>query len=371
MATLAAERVTVKIDGVELSDLYGSMVLEIDLDDDLTAMCHMVLPVSQAADGTWDLLDDDRLQVWKQITVQIGFDDAGDDVFTGYITQIRPQLPSDPTQCKIELWALDASVLLDREDKLKDWPDKTDSDIATEIFESYGLTAQVDTTEVNHDSEVSTILQRETDMQFLRRLAQRNGFECFVSGDTGYFQAPALDGTPQPVLAAYGQDATNLVDISFEVNALAPASVTMTQIDHSTKEIVQVAIETTDRRVLGQLGSAALLGAGVPAARVQVAGAVTTGLPEMTALCQAVFQRGDWFVTATGEIAANAYGHVLMPHAMVTIKGVGETYSGTYYVTHVCHRLSAAGYTQQFKAVRNALRPTGSEDFGGGAGGLL
>ena len=371
MATLAAERVTVKIDGVELAELYGSMVLEVELDDDLAAMCHLVLPVSQAADGSWDLVDDDRLQVWKPIAIQIGFGDAGDDVFTGYITQIRPRLAPDPTQCRIELWALDASVLLDREDKLKAWPDKTDSDIATEIFESYGLTAQVDPTEISHDSEVSTIVQRETDMQLLRRLALRNGFECFVSGDTGYFQAPALDGAPQPVLAAYGQDATNLVDIAFEVNALAPASVAMTQIDHGTKEILQAVVATTDRRALGRLGSAALLAARVPAAQVQVARAVATGLPEMTALCQGLFQRGDWFVTATGEIAANAYGHVLTPRATVTIKGVGETYSGIYYVTHVSHRLSAAGYTQQFKAVRNGLRPTGSEDFGGAAGGLL
>ena len=35
---------------------------------------------------------------------------------------------------------MDASVLMDREDKLKDWPNKKDSDIATEIFRRYGLT---------------------------------------------------------------------------------------------------------------------------------------------------------------------------------------------------------------------------------------
>jgi phage protein D len=371
MATLAAEHVTVKIDGTELTDLYDGMTLELEIDDDLAAICHLVLPLLQATDGTWGLLDDERLQVWKQLTIQIGFDDPPEDLFTGYITQIRPQLPTDLGQCRVELWALDTSVLLDREDKLKDWPDKKDSDIATEIFESYGLTAQVEVTEISHDSEVSTIIQRETDMQFLRRLALRNGFECFVAGGTGYFQAPALDDEPQPMLAAHGQDDTNLLDIAFEINALAPSNITMTQIDHSTKEIVQAVVESSDRRALGQIGSAGLLQGGVSAAQVQVARAVATGLPEMTTLCQGLFQRGDRFVTASGEIAANAYGHVLSPRATVTIKGVGETYSGVYYVTHVSHRLSVAGYTQHFKAVRNGLRPTGSEDFGGGAGGLL
>jgi phage protein D len=371
MATASREQVTVKIDGEELSDLYASMAIEVELDEDLAALCHLTLPLSQAVDGTWDLLDDDRLQVWKQLTVQIGFGDAPADLFTGYITQLRPVLPADRTACQLEVWAIDASVLLDRDDKLKDWPDKKDSDIATEIFESYGLTAQVDPTEVSHDSERSTIVQRETDMQFLRRLALRNGFECFVDGTTGYFRAPALDGAAQPVLAAHFGEDTNLSHVSFEVNALAPASVTMTQIDHGTKEIIQVVAETSDLRALGQRGSAGLLTGGVAAAQVQVSRAVATGVPEMTALCQGLFRRGDWFVTASGEVAASAYGHVLVPRATVTIKGVGETYSGAYYVSHVSHRIATGSYTQTFRAVRNGLDPVGDEDFGGGAGGLL
>lgn len=371
MATFASERATVMIDGEELSDLYEGMEVEVELDDDLAAMCHLILPMSQAMDGTWSLLDDDRLKVWKPIAIQVGFGDTPDDLFTGYITQIQPKLPSDPNDCRLEVWALDASVLLDREDKLKDWPDKKDSDIATEIFETYGLTAQVDETEVSHDSEISTIVQRETDMQFLRRLALRNGFECYVDGDTGYFRAPMLDGDPQPALNPHAKDDTNVVDIAFEINALAPANVTMMQIDHGTKEIIQAVVETSERRALGAQSSAGILQGGVSPAQVQVARAVTTGVPEMTALCQGLFQRGDWFVTATGEVTASAYGHVLTPRATVTIKGVGETYSGIYYVNHVTHKLSVSGYTQHFRAVRNGLRPTGSEDFGGGTGGLL
>jgi hypothetical protein len=94
----------------------------------------------------------------------------------------------------------------------------------------------------------------------------------------------------------------------------------------------------------------------------------------MTALCQGLFDRGDSFVSGTGEIAGNAYGHVLKPRGTVTIKGVGEGFSGVYYVTHVTHSFSREGYKQQFKVVRNGLNPTGDEDFGGadaGLGGLL
>ena len=84
----------------------------------------------------------------------------------------------------------------------------------------------------------------------------------------------------------------------------------------------------------------------------------------MTALSQALFHRAEWFVTGRGEVAGNYYGHVLMPRRTVTISGVGETYSGLYYVTHVTHAFTEdEGYTQRFRVKRNALRPTGREDF--------
>ena len=70
---------------------------------------------------------------------------------------------------------MDASVLMDRDDIVKAWPNKKDSDIAGEVFQTYGLTPQVTDTEVIHDEEVSTIIQRETDIRFLRRLASATG----------------------------------------------------------------------------------------------------------------------------------------------------------------------------------------------------
>jgi len=51
----------------------------------------------------------------------------------------------------------------------------------------------------------------------------------------------------------------------------------------------------------------------------------------------------------------------------VTIKGIGETYSGVYYVNHVTHVFSQEGYRQRFWVKRNALMPTGSETFSANA----
>ena len=100
---------------------------------------------------------------------------------------------------------------------------------------------------------------------------------------------------------------------------------------------------------------------------VQLGQSVTTGRAEMEALCQAVHDNGEWFVTGEGEVAANYYGTILMPRRTVTIKGIGQTYSGVYYVTRVTHAFAIDGYTQTFTVKRNALKPTGTERFFNGS----
>ena len=91
----------------------------------------------------------------------------------------------------------------------------------------------------------------------------------------------------------------------------------------------------------------------------------------MTALCQGLYNEGEWFVTGEGEVVANQYGNVLTPRGPVTIKGIGETHSGLSYVTHVNHIFTADGYIQRFRVKRNGLTPTGAESFSANGGGLL
>ena len=81
------------------------------------------------------------------MVVTAGLEDETQELISGYITHVRPVFGAGLDECRLEIWGMDASVLMDREDKLKDWPNKKDSDIATEIFGAYGLTPQVEDTE--------------------------------------------------------------------------------------------------------------------------------------------------------------------------------------------------------------------------------
>lgn len=367
------ENLKIEIDGSEIDELYNDLItLEVELDEELAGMFRLKLGLLLNADGSWNYLDDERLTLWKSVVITAGLEDDTQQLLKGYITHLRPTFGSGLDECHLEIWGMDASVLMDREDKLKDWPNKKDSDIAREIFTgTYRLTAQVEDTELIHDEQVSTIIQHETDIQFLRRLALRNGYECYVDGDTGYFQTPQVSGTSQPVLSVHFGDETNVNRFHIEANALASANAEMFQVDRDTKEVLDAASTAGSQQALGAKGTDSYLAAGMTPGLVYIARAVTTGASEMTALCQGLYNEGEWFVTGEGEVAANQYGNVLKPRGPVTIKGIGGTHSGLYYVTHVNHVFTADGYIQQFRVKRNGLTPTGAESFSASGGGLL
>jgi phage protein D len=358
----------IEIEGAEVDELYTDLVsLEVELDDQLAAMFRITVALLPRSDGSWPYLDDDRFSLWRRVVVTAGLEDDVAQLITGYITHLRPEFGVGLERCRLDIWGMDASVLMDRVDRLKEWPNKKDSDVAAEVFQSYGLTPRVTGTGVIHDEEISTIIQRETDIQLLRRLAARNGFECFVDGDTGYFRAPETDSPPQPVLAVLFGDATNVNRFSLEANALTPSDVAMCQLDHASGDVLNATAKQGRQLSLGAKPVGDYLRAGMEPGLVRIGRTVTTGSPEMSALCEGLFDQGAWFVTGQGEVAANEYGNILKPRGTVTIKGIGETHSGVYYVTHVTHRFTVGGYTQAFMVKRNALMPNGKENFAGGS----
>lgn len=370
---MSNESFVIEINGAEASDLYDDLItLEVEQCHELPATFQINLALyKQAEDGAWIHLDEQRLRAWNRIAIRVGFVGGGrDDLLEGFITRVTPRFAATESESVLEIAGIDASVLMDRKEKLKDWPNKSDSDIARAIFREHDFDAEVEDTEVVHDEKLSTVIQRETDLQFLQRLAKRNGFHCFVEGDVGHFHPVPASTTTQPLLAAHFGDETNLAHFTATVDALRPADTAMVQIDRFSKEVLVAETVAAVDVPLGSLDAAGLRPGSIDAARVHIARNAATGTPEMTALCHGLFRVGSWFVEGEGEIDTAVYGHVLRPRKLVTIKGVGESYSGVYYVCFVRHSITREGYTQYFRVKRDALMPTGAEDFGGG-GGLL
>jgi phage protein D len=389
-------------------DFYGdveSLTVEESLSQATTMRLRLALTLDD--NGVWDYLDDPRFEVFTKISVRIGFTGGGglagalggalgaitggqgndglERVFDGYVTAVNPTWGSEPGSAHLEIEAMDTSVLMSLEEKIATWPNLSDSDIVQQIVSGYGVLANVDSTPTVHQENDTTIVQRSTDIQFVRELAQRNGLEFYFETDkdsgevTAFMRAPQLEGTPQPDLAIQFGEESNLRSFVARVTGQRPLNVKTTQVDVKSNSANSGQSGDTQLNRLGETDANALIGGPLGSlvtpkdnlAQMLLLGPPTSDATELQTLAQAVRDEAGWLITANGEINSDAYQTVLRPHRMVLVKGAGSRYSGKYYVTQVAHELQADGsYVQKFEARRNARDLDGSEQFGGNGLGL-
>jgi phage protein D len=331
--------------------------------------------------GEWSDVDASDFALFTKVRIEAGFRDGNTEALTeGYITEVHAHFEDAARQPYLEVQGLDASVLMTLEEKIVAWPNLSDSDIATQIFAGYGFTPDVTRTDPVHQDTDVTIVQRGTDLQFLRRLARKNGFEVGVEADrtthatTGYFRPPTLTGTPQTALSVAFGDRSSLRAFDVKVDGLRPLAVETSQIDVKAKAANSGTGTSLQLAAIGQQDLSALVSSPMgslasprdAAGKLWLHGVPASDTTELGALAQAARDDAGWLVTATGEINSDVYATVLRAGRLVLVRGAGSLHSGKYYVTRVTHRIGGDGrYEQSFEARRNAVGLDGSEDFGG------
>lgn len=400
---MADKSYEITFDGNSAEDAFYADVLELEVEERVSGPSTFRLRVTLTLQdsGEWTYTDDDRFSLFTNVGISLGFANgpgatalagmtggaAGglEKVIDAYITDVSLHVGARPEDSYLEVQGMDASVLLSLEEKTIAWPNLADSDIVQQIVSGYGFAVQADTTSPVHQDTDTLIVQRGTDLQFVRSMARRNGYEFYFQADssgtvTGYFQPPQVSGTPQPDLAVQFGEASNLVSFEVVMSGVRPLDVYVSQVDPSTKSVNDADATSTQLATLGASNLESLVSGKLDQlvtpdqsqGRMLLVAQPTADATELTAVAQAVRDEAAWLITATGEINTDAYGAVLRAGRLVLVKGAGSQYSGAYYVTQVTHNLRSDGsYRQQFELRRNGRDLDGSEAFGGGAGGGL
>ena len=379
---------------------YGDVVsLTVEENTGIPNLLHLRLALTKQDDGSWNYLDDDRLALFATIGVRVGFrggqglagalggilggNDPLEPVFDGYITALNVSLGSRPGETFLDADAIDTSVLLSLKEKVVAWPDLADHEIVERIVTPYGVTPRIDSTPTVHQEDDTVVMQRATDIQFIRELARRNGVEFYfeTDRDTGeiqaFFRALDLGGTPQPDLLVQFGEKSNLRNFSVRVEGQRPTTVQTAQMDIASAAPNTGEASDTQFTKLGSTDDNTLIADATAKAapeetpEILVLGAPSSDPTELQTTAQAVRDEAAWFIRAGGEINSDAYGTVLRPHRLVLVNGAGNQYNGKYYVTRVVHQLKTGGeYAQTFEARRNARDLEGTEQFGSSGLGL-
>ncbi len=273
----------------------------------------------------------------------------------GVITSHQVIPSNKPGESTLRIQGEDISLRLDLDPASATHANQPDFVIVQKIlakYLQYGITPNVSPTS-DVPIEVNRVpSQQETDLAYIRRLAERNGFVFYIEPlpapgfTTAYFGIDNRLGIPQPALSINMGPQSNLDQpINFHYNALGPTAPRVTILDPITKTPIQVPAPSALRPPLAMRPSTPL--------RTTIA-RDAANLDPSQGMLRALSSTTDSSdaVNATGEIDAVRYGQVLRSRRLVGVRGAGLSYNGNYYVKQVTHRIRRGEYKQSFSLGR-------------------
>lgn len=361
-----------KVGGQPASAAVLNALKQIEVEDhaEMADMLRVRLAVAVREDGSgWTLLDDalfTRLAT-LELSVTVGSGSAI-PLIRAHVVEVDAELSDAPGGSLLSVIAMDPTVLMHLDEKVKPWPSMMDSDVASAIFSdsAYGFTPVVESTDWSREEDDHTLIQRGTDIQFLHELADLNGYECFVElNDTGevegHFHPPKQDAQPQGTLTVNMGAATNVDRFRARFDMIGPAVASAATIDPDDASTQSHQAEESSRSQ--GMGSEPATPTSRPR-RVLLSQLGMAKAGEVERYAQSVVDRSAWSLVAEGELSTVAYGGILRAKRPVMVRGVGRQLSGRYYVERVLHTITADGlYRQRFTLRRNAVGLTGRESF--------
>jgi hypothetical protein len=365
--------------------LYDAiMQLEIEENADRPGTLLLRLPADRTSHGDLQFVGDGTFEPMTNVAVTLTPGQPGartQCIFDGYALAWRLHLARASTSSAIDVWAQDASWLMNLDDHVTEWAGLTDGQVANAIFAGYGFTpapGNMAGDSPSHLPDGHTLLQRATDLQFLRGLARRNGkllrVGCIDTPGlrTGYFVSPAVTGPSAATNSLVDQDHWTTETLDFEWDVMRPAQVTASQVDltQPAPAGIEVVSASSGLSPLDQRSYPAYLGR--PSTLLLTAPA---DVAELSQRGTAVLAESGFFARCTGEADVDRIGAVLRAGDVVTIAGAGNLNSGKWLVWQVRHRFSLDGWTTRFTLARNAMGPAAPggmvASFVGARSGLL
>ena len=321
-----------------------------------------------SAEDDFPSLRDGPLTCGSRVSVVVSFGATATVLADGFVAETDFGLPArSGGPATLEVTAEDASLLLDLEDRDVAYPNLGDYDQVVTILDRYaehGITGRISrpgvTDQVSADQRVPS--QHGTDLQHLAKLAERNGFACYLvpgpdpGQSTCVWGQPIRTGPAQPAMSVDLGAETNVEGaISFRTSATTPATVRGAVQDPGSGSSSPVNALTTQREPLAAMPLSALRTALPRVRRQRVSG------PDATVAggrAQATLDRLVEGVTCTGVLDGARYGAVLRPRGLVGVRGAGWAHDGLWYVRQVVHDLSVGSYRQSFTIEREGFGST-------------
>jgi phage protein D/phage baseplate assembly protein gpV len=288
-----------------------------------------------------ELLDKGPFDLTKEIEIEAETEDEKKyPLIKGEITALEPDF-SEGMNARLVVRGYDKLHRLYRESKIKAYVNTKDSDIASQIAQNIGLTAQVDATSTVYDH----IFQHNlSDLAFLAQRAWRIGYECFVSDGKLFFRKPPAPSAG--ITLTWGQDL-----LSFHPRMSLAEQVDEVQVKGWDFDKQSAIVGKTQNGNLYPKIKETKNGAGW----AHAFGSGKTVIVDQNVISQAeanilasarLDEISGAFVEAEGEAFRQPD---IKAGKSIELKGLGDRFSGQYLVTSVTHIFTPEGLKEIFK----------------------
>jgi phage protein D len=261
----------------------------------------------------------------------------------GIVTELQTSFPSSglPT---VTLSGYDYSYCLTKGTGSQSWLNQKDSDAVRDIARDYNLNPQVEDTRVPIPSIVRS---QESAAEFVQKLADRNGFEFFVTEKDLFFRKPANDQRGL-IKLKWGR---GLLTFSPEIRL--SDQVTEVEVhgwNIQTKQPIVGRARRGDelgrdpRRLSGSEYLERVCSRRESTLRVREP---VFSQQEADQRARAILKRrSEGFVGGRGETIGIPE---LKANVNVTLDGLGKFFNTTFYVRHTTHSVDSSGYRTTFE----------------------
>ncbi|MEK6374872.1 MAG: hypothetical protein AABO58_19510 [Acidobacteriota bacterium] len=309
---------------------------------------QLTFTLGRTSAADYDLLASPLLDPPARVIVAVFMDGGLQVLIDGIITNHQVAPSNKAAEGSLVVTGEDISVQLDLEERRETYANQSDSDIVTTILGRYarfGIVPRVTPTSVRPQQNQIVPTQQGTDLAYVQELARRNGFVFYIEttpvpGATkAHWGRQDFTTAPQPALTMNMGVATNVESLNFSFNALGPATPMINILEPTTRLLIPVPVPSGLRPPLSRRQAESLRRTRpADTANLEPAQAAVAAAATATASADAV--------TASGQLDAVRYGHVLRARRLVAVRGVGDTYDGAYYVKEVTHRIKRGEYKQ-------------------------
>jgi len=332
-----ASQVRIKINGTEAQPDVMANVASVEVDQ------HAYLPgmfVIRLQDPDLKLIDSGPFDLTKEIEISAQTADGKwCDLIKGEITALEPEF-QEGMIARLAVRGYDKSHRLYRETKSRAHLNKKDSDLATEIAQSAGLQADVESTSTvyNHIFQ-----HNQTDLGFLRQRAQRIGYECYVDRGKLIFRKPSARESAATL--TWGDTLLSFYPRMNLAKQVDEVIIRGWSVDEQ-KAVVGRAQQGTLYPQIQEPKDGASWARAFGDSKLIIVDRPVSRQAEANTLAEARLNEiSGAFVQAEGEALRQPD---IRAGKAITLEGLGERFSGTYLVTRARHVYTPQGLKTKF-----------------------